>query len=618
MAPRLFTALVILGLATPVVGPFAFAECSLQTNDLAACCYRVKLEAVTVCQSYRKLGFSCTQWSALMDKYCSSSCGNCSYLGANLLMQCDYSLAQKLTNETEIANDCAASQTEFEHYRCHSACEMDFNVECNSPEGRNCMNLCGNYAGCSCKLDRVGKDPPLCTGYVLMQGPDRIRPGFNYSCQTMPNYCMNSGPEGTCGKYQYCPPNYCLIKGVDLTPSGPNAQCQEYGTCDPLEGFAVFANKPDGSPCNDGFNWTLNDTCQTGFCVGNADLCLKYDVQCSPLNNCLTGGVCHKSSGRCTFDFRPDYTPCDDGIAQTVQDHCMQSVCVGTYVDLCKWNGVNCTAPTGCYSPGTCDPTTGLCSAPALLNGASCSDGLNSTTNDTCINGICVGQQVCSDQGPPRYQTLGAGDCTDRFANRMSRYSGNVGSKNECEAVCSGDLQCLAYAYTFPLCIIYGMVRKQAPGNRFSWVFQEGTDPPAIAIETATTYFGGQRNTVCRRKGCVGDVTTNSGQPNVSAQDFFGPVPLGCFFLVALGIFFFRSIFDCMRRFVRGPPPEEVQPMQDTLDLGQAALADGEEHQGMIDDLRNTAALSTEAEGEDDENQQIVELSNQETPASPS
>ncbi len=58
--------------------------------------------------------------------------------------------------------------------------------------------------------------------------------------------------------------------------------------------------------------------------------------------------------------------------------------------DLCA--DVTCTAPDACHAAGTCDPSTGQCSAPAAApDQTACNDGSSQTTNDVCTNGACVG-----------------------------------------------------------------------------------------------------------------------------------------------------------------------------------------------------------------------------------
>ena len=59
--------------------------------------------------------------------------------------------------------------------------------------------------------------------------------------------------------------------------------------------------------------------------------------------------------------------------------------------DLCA--NVECAPPADpCHAEGVCDPTTGICTEPLQPNGAACDDGNDQTSNDACVDGVCLGQ----------------------------------------------------------------------------------------------------------------------------------------------------------------------------------------------------------------------------------
>src|SRR5262249_50637624 len=120
-------------------------------------------------------------------------------------------------------------------------------------------------------------------------------------------------------------------------------------------------------------------------------LCLNDSAwaQCQP----ATGTVCATSTSACVVDrfcdsctghpgcvpltsdpngtgclhlVQPDGTTCNDGNACTTGDVCTSGTCGGT--------PKVCTASDQCHVPGTCDPTTGVCSNPTATNGTPCND----------------------------------------------------------------------------------------------------------------------------------------------------------------------------------------------------------------------------------------------------
>jgi len=136
-----------------------------------------------------------------------------------------------------------------------------------------------------------------------------------------------------------------------------------------------------------------------------------------------------------------------------------------------------------------------------------------------------------------KFLTMGEGECADRQGRRMARYTGDVEDESECEYVCRGDPQCAGFAYSFPLCSIYGTVRNKAPADR-PWSFQAGTDPPAIIIEKALMTAQGQRKSICRKKGMTGDTIIDPSDIKVTVQDFFGEMRMAIFFVALLLCFF--------------------------------------------------------------------------------
>ena len=66
--------------------------------------------------------------------------------------------------------------------------------------------------------------------------------------------------------------------------------------------------------------------------------------------------------------------------------------------DACECVNVDCTRLGPCVI-ATCDPHTGTCTGPNLMDGVSCDDHAACTTNDHCVGGVCVGTPGCPDAG---------------------------------------------------------------------------------------------------------------------------------------------------------------------------------------------------------------------------
>ncbi len=149
-------------------------------------------------------------------------------------------------------------------------------------------------------------------------------------------------------------------------------------SCDPEMGCLHIPNE---SPCEDGNPCTVNDSCQTGDCVGGGPF------HCDDANPC-TDDSCDPALG-CVYALNG--AECDDGNACTSGDHCAMGVCSATVLTDCNDDNP-CT-------DDTCDPGVGCLST---LNEVPCSDGNICTSGDQCAGGICVGGDVisCADDNP--------------------------------------------------------------------------------------------------------------------------------------------------------------------------------------------------------------------------
>ena len=212
--------------------------------------------------------------------------------------------------------------------------------------------------------------------------------------------------EGTClGEARDCP-----------TPNS----CHE-ATCDSQTGCGYVPL--NGTSCDDGNDCTLSDACVQGVCVGGNPICqCEQDLDCVPhedgnlcngtlrcdlltfpygcvldttsIVSCDPAPVadcgfrqCDPLTGLCDLLAINETGACDDGDICTLDDHCAQTLCVGTE-DLCDDDQDctldSCVAETGC----THAPTSGACD-----------DGDPCTSGDSCgAAGTCAGSPyACED-----------------------------------------------------------------------------------------------------------------------------------------------------------------------------------------------------------------------------
>ncbi|MBM4345410.1 MAG: hypothetical protein FJ100_18720, partial [Deltaproteobacteria bacterium] len=149
----------------------------------------------------------------------------------------------------------------------------------------------------------------------------------------------------------------------------------------------LCADKPNGTPCDDG-NPCTADTCQAGACVSGPNTCAcqadgdcapKVDgdlcngtlycdktaapfvckinpatlVSCAAAANACEAVACNAKTGKCDTTAKPDGTPCDDGVACTQGDVCAAGACKGgentccaSNADCAKFNGADLCAGT--------------------------------------------------------------------------------------------------------------------------------------------------------------------------------------------------------------------------------------------------------------------------------
>ncbi|WP_164011435.1 hypothetical protein [Pyxidicoccus trucidator] len=261
------------------------------------------------------------------------------------------------------------------------------------PEGTSCNdnNACTTVDRCQA-FTCVGSSPVECTAASACHDVGTCNPATGVCGNPVKPNGSTCSDGNACTQVDSCQAGACV--GASPVTCRASDACHDVGTCNPATGACSNPVKPDGSTCSDGNGCTRSDTCQAGVCAG------ANPVECTAASACHDVGTCNPATGACSSPVKPTGTACDDGNACTQLDACRSGACVGG-------NPVTCTARDGCHLPGTCDPSTGVCSNPQRANGSACNDGNACTRTDACQAGTCVGgnpvtctaRSACHDVG---------------------------------------------------------------------------------------------------------------------------------------------------------------------------------------------------------------------------
>lgn len=200
--------------------------------------------------------------------------------------------------------------------------------------------------------------------------------------------------DGTsCTSRDRCQGGVCQGQSNRALCDDRNACTEE--RCDVTRGCVFDAAE---GTCDDDRECTSNDRCVAGACAG--DVSCGEGAYCDALGRCVqcevdadcrdaTSDACLIDScveGRCLRTLREG--ACDDGVACTVGDVCVEGVChPGKPEDERCADSDQCTRDV-------CEPFAGCTHRLAALD---CNDGVDCTTNDKCSQGVCRGQSSCGD-----------------------------------------------------------------------------------------------------------------------------------------------------------------------------------------------------------------------------
>lgn len=322
----------------------------------------------------------------------------------------------------------------------HSACAPEERDVCLYHEDCPACYICVNG---SCELDEsqlnacggCGDVPPEVCGDAVDNDCDGLTdegcddPCLGVVCDTTPvNECVDENTlriyaaSGTCenGICEYADNEVRCLQGCEngicgedpcagVTCDLPPSEC--YATSGVCKKGICHYGYLDGAACNDGNPCTVDDSCSSGACNGDAMACSdpppNFCVDANTMRSYSANGVC--DDGACGYGYQ-DVT-CTHG--------CVNGVCDG---DPCA--DVSCDIPPNdCYrSPGTC--SGGVCHY-GFRDGAACSDGDPCTLDDVCLGGACGGTKLTCTAVP-------ADDCLGGDILRKYEGSGSCVA-GECE-----------------------------------------------------------------------------------------------------------------------------------------------------------------------------------------
>lgn len=161
-------------------------------------------------------------------------------------------------------------------------------------------------------------------------------------------------------------------------------ECASSAACD--DGNACTQDSCVDAKCTHA-SAVSGSTCDDGLACTENDTCQDGScagspVVCRALDECHDAGSCDESTGLCSAPAKPDGSACNDGDACTRSDSCQSGSCTGSAPVLCA-------ALDACHVAGSCDPASGECSNPPAPDGAPCDDGDECSIGDACRGGSC-------------------------------------------------------------------------------------------------------------------------------------------------------------------------------------------------------------------------------------
>jgi lysophospholipase L1-like esterase len=285
-----------------------------------------------------------------------------------------------------------------------------FDDQCNQGvcnEGTDACEAQPTNEGLSCDDDLFCTTAELCTAGVCGGGSATDCSAFDDqcnlgvcneatdACEAQPaNEGLGCDDGLFCTTAELCTAGACG-GGTATDCSAFDDQCT-VGVCN--EGTDACEPQPanEGLACDDGLFCTTSEVCIVGACDGgSATDCSSFDDQCNQ-------GVCNEGTDACEAQPTNEGLACDDGLFCTTAEACSAGVCGGG-------SAIDCSAFDDQCNLGVCNEGTDACEAQFASQGSVCDDADPSTTDDVCMDGVCLGAwTVIVDNTDPPFTVVGS------------------------------------------------------------------------------------------------------------------------------------------------------------------------------------------------------------------
>ncbi len=228
-----------------------------------------------------------------------------------------------------------------------------------------------------------------CVAGTCVSGGDQCTTAPNLMCNENTNVCVECLANADCNDTNACTNDSCV-----------SGQCLQVA---------------NSNPCDDGLFCTVNDTCSNGTCDGAENCTIAPNLVCSETTNtcveCLTVENCADDGNECTDTVCVsgacqdvnNTAPCNDGDICTTDDSCLNGVCGGNEACPTQFCNPSNGACVECLTAAICSDDADVCTDKACVSGvcqqvnntASCDDGFFCTINDSCLGGVCGGDDAC-------------------------------------------------------------------------------------------------------------------------------------------------------------------------------------------------------------------------------
>ncbi|HRI69292.1 MAG TPA: MYXO-CTERM sorting domain-containing protein [Polyangium sp.] len=145
-----------------------------------------------------------------------------------------------------------------------------------------------------------------------------------------------------------------------------------------------------------------------------------------------SGDACSVAT-ECASGFCVDGVCCQVAVC-TASDACHEPGTCQPTTGVCSNPTKVCTASDQCHEPGTCNPTTGICSDPEKPFQTPCDDGNSCTQTDTCRFGVCRGANPVMCMAQDECHEAGTCDSTSGTCDNPAKPDGSPCAGGKCAA----------------------------------------------------------------------------------------------------------------------------------------------------------------------------------------